>query len=111
MHILVVDDNPVFGRFLLKSLAALGCEADLATNPDDAMNASMEHAPDLVLLDWNLEGTTASELLERLRSKGWPIAVLTGDPVSAGDLGVPVLEKPLHLDTLRALVEGTWDDQ
>jgi len=104
VRVLVVDDSRTFGRFLLRSLSVLGCEARLATNEQEMIEAVDAQAPDLVLLDWNLGGVAAAGLLEWLRARGLHAVVLTGDPENVGDIGIPVLGKPLHVERLRTLI-------
>jgi DNA-binding NarL/FixJ family response regulator len=54
---LIVEDEPVFAMGLAADMQALGFDTcDLAANRQDAFLQAMEDAPDIVLMDVNLEG-------------------------------------------------------
>jgi DNA-binding NarL/FixJ family response regulator len=54
---LIVEDEPLFAMGLAADMQALGFDTcDLAANGQDAFLQAMEDAPDIVLMDVNLEG-------------------------------------------------------
>jgi len=53
---LIVEDEPWFAMSLEADMQALGFDCDLAANGQDAFLQAMEDAPDIVLMDVNLEG-------------------------------------------------------
>jgi YesN/AraC family two-component response regulator len=54
---LIVEDETVFAMGLVADMHALGFDTcDLAANGQDAFLQAMEDAPDIVLMDVNLEG-------------------------------------------------------
>ena len=56
-RVLIVDDEYLFARSLATDMQALGFDiCDIAANRQDAFLQAMEDAPDIVLMDVNLEG-------------------------------------------------------
>ena len=53
---LIVEDEPWFAMGLAADMQALGFDCDLVGNGQDAFLQAMEDAPDIVLMDVNLEG-------------------------------------------------------
>ena len=53
---LIVEDEPWFAMGLAADMQALGFDCDVAANGQDAFLQAMEDAPDIVLMDVNLEG-------------------------------------------------------
>jgi two-component system nitrate/nitrite response regulator NarL len=54
MRILVVDDHKLFAEAVQMALQKHGLEAEVATNADEALDAVVREAPDVVLLDIGL---------------------------------------------------------
>ncbi|MBX3701872.1 MAG: phosphate regulon transcriptional regulator PhoB [Dokdonella sp.] len=83
MHkrILIVEDEASIRDMLAFALRKAGMEAIQAGDAQQALVALADHAPDLILLDWMLPGTTGLELARRLRGDGRtatvPIIMLT----------------------------------
>ena len=106
-HILVVDDDSTFRRFLVRAIRTLG-----HTTSDVEGREEMETAlkatplPDIVFLDWNLAHGTAHEMYASLRRRGVPVVVVTGDPMAIHDEVEDILAKPFQLNTLRSLLES-----
>jgi hypothetical protein len=103
--IAVADDQTALRNLMVKILRVLGCEA--CGFPDAASLASSLDSctPDAVLLDWNLAEGKASAVLAELRRRAIPVVVVTGDPCSVGDVGVPVLGKPFDCRQLSAILD------
>ena len=56
-RVLIVDDEYLFALSLAADIQALGFDiCDIAANRQDAFLQAMEDAPDIVLMDVNLEG-------------------------------------------------------
>ena len=53
---LIVEDEPWFAMGLAADMQALGFDCNLVANGQDAFLQAMEDAPDIVLMDVNLEG-------------------------------------------------------
>lgn len=110
MRILVVEDDPVLGDGLERSLTGAGYQVDrLASGTEaDAALAGCEY--DLVILDLGLPGVDGLEVLRRFRHRGGraPVLILTArdaleDRVSGLDLGADdYLVKPFELAELEA---------
>ncbi|UXY55157.1 PAS domain S-box protein [Pseudomonas tohonis] len=74
LRLLVVDDNPVAGEVLLRTLLSLGWQAEYAATGEAAVNQVREAAQrqepfDLVLMDWRmpgLDGLAASEAIQAM---------------------------------------------
>lgn len=66
--VLVVEDNPDMGRFLLETLPE-GVEGILARSGEEGLRLAEELRPDLVLSDVMIPGMTGDRLLEELRAR------------------------------------------
>jgi DNA-binding response OmpR family regulator len=89
----------------------------VAATPEQAAAIAAAHPIDIVLADFHLQERPAGlELLERLvlQASGAPAragALLTADATEmllwqAGELGIPVLRKPVRPAALRALISA-----
>src|SRR5438874_9685663 len=78
-HILVVDDDPRITDLLRRILAYEGYSVAIAASGDEALNRTLERAPELIVLDVMLPGFDGLEVVERLRAAGdnVPILLLT----------------------------------
>lgn len=113
MKILIADDDPQILRALRVTLGARGY--DIVTAPDGAaaLNAAIEHHPDLVMLDLGMPRLDGLAVIEGLR--GWtqvPILVVSGrtgasDKVEALDIGADdYVTKPFSIDELLARIRA-----
>ena len=69
MKILVVDDHAVVREGIRRLLATIsGAEIHEAANAQDALSLSRSVAPDVIVLDINLDGSSGLELLRRLKA-------------------------------------------
>ena len=124
MRILLVEDDAVLGRVMLRSLGDAGHRVDLATTLDEARHFWRVQPFDAVLLDLNLPGGSGLTVLREVRARQdrTPTLVLTArnrteERIAGLDAGADdYLGKPFELAEvearLRALVQrsqGTDD--
>jgi len=74
VRILIVEDHPTMREAVRLVLEREGFEIDEASDGDQALAAIRDDAPDLVLLDMSIPGTTGPEVL----------AAVKGDPGTSG---------------------------
>jgi len=106
-RILIVDDDPVIGKMLSRSLSRHGYEVGTFESAEDAL-AKAEDAPfDAALIDLVMPGRGGADLAETLRRilPGLPIAILTGYTNSPlipkpGKSGMAVFTKPVIMQEL-----------
>jgi two-component system, response regulator PdtaR len=113
---LIVEDEPLCALSLEADMQALGFDTcDLAANGQDAFLQAMEDAPDIVLMDVNLEGGREGiEAAKQLREKcEVPIVFVTGytdrdtvERIRKEVPGAPLLPKPLWRDRLADAVKA-----
>lgn len=105
-RVLLVDDDEELSEALAAWMGLRGHEVRTVREGRRAVAEAREFAPDLVLLDAVLGGTTGAAVACQLAAAGVRRVVFcTG--MAPGELppGVPVLEKPLRLDRLEALLD------
>lgn len=119
-HILIVDDDVIYGEQLQRSLRRRNCSVDLAHDAASALTAAAARLPDAALLDLKLADDSGLRLIEPLRamSPSMVIVLLTGyasvatavDAIKRG--ADDYLPKPAGIDSiLRALSSaGSSDD-
>jgi two-component system invasion response regulator UvrY len=70
MKILIVDDHAVVREGIRRLLATIaGAEVHEAAAPEDALKLARTIAPDIVVLDINLDGSSGLDLLQRLKAE------------------------------------------
>jgi two-component system response regulator MprA len=114
VRILVADDDPAVRESLRRSLSFNGYEVSLASDGHEALTASTDPVPDLVLLDVNMPGVDGLEVCRRIRASGSdvPVLILTarvevGDRVLGLDAGADdYLPKPFALEELLARIRA-----
>jgi serine phosphatase RsbU (regulator of sigma subunit) len=116
-QLLVVDDDAMSRRLLLRALTAVGFACREA--PDGQQGLAMLHAeiPSLVLLDFDMPGLNGAEVLKRLRGDDnpaiaqLPAIMLTGhggeeSEVRCLEAGADdFVTKPINVEVLRARIE------
>ena len=73
MKILIVDDSRVMRQIVIRTLRQAGLDGHElieAGNGREGLDAVAQHAPDLVLSDWNMPEMTGIEFLHALRGNG-----------------------------------------
>jgi CheY-like chemotaxis protein len=111
--VLVVDDNEINRRVVLRQLEVLGHVGVAAPNAADALAALNRQAFDLVITDLHMPGLSGIELAQRIRASLHPVPVvlMTGQTdigdadAMPGGLFDALLPKPANLDVLQACVE------
>lgn len=66
-NLLLLEDDPILSKTLIKYLSHNGCEVDWAKNGEEAMDLSYENTYDLYLFDINVPLINGLDLLESLR--------------------------------------------
>lgn len=79
MRMLIADDDPSLGPFLVRGLEQEGHDVRLATDGEMAMAVARQDLPEMAVLDLNLPRRDGVEVLEFLRSltADLPILILT----------------------------------
>ncbi len=115
MQILVVEDDPDVGNFLVTGLSDAGHEVDLATNGKDGMSRALAGTHSLIILDRQLgDGIDGVDILKAVRDSGRnvPALFLSGlgelsdwvQGLQAG--GDDYLVKPVSLRELLVRIEA-----
>ncbi|MGZ3601904.1 MAG: response regulator transcription factor [Ktedonobacterales bacterium] len=113
-HVLIVDDDPRITDLLRRVLAYEGYTVAVAATGDEALDRTLEHPPDTIVLDIMLPGMDGLEVTRRLRVAGdnVPILLLTArDAVSDRVTGLETgaddyLVKPFAPEELLARVKA-----
>ena len=113
LKVLVVDDNAHMRKLVVTILQAFGVlQVYEADSGERAWNVLRENNPDVIVLDWMMEGMSGLELMEMIRSNPQapnpfvPVIMLTGhthiDQVKqARDAGVnEFIAKPVSVRTM-----------
>lgn len=114
MRILLVEDDPMLGQAVRDQVAADGHTVDWVKRLDDAAEAIVSAAFDLVLLDLMLPDGRGLDFLKKRRSAGdvTPVVILTArdqisDRIAGLDAGADdYLVKPFDLFELSARVKA-----
>src|SRR2546429_1016298 len=110
-HILIVDDEIEILRALQRNLTAHGYKVFTARNGEDAVKLTLQHRPDVLLLDLVLPGISGLEVCRRIRQESnVPIIVLSVkdteyEKVQALDLGADdYISKPFGINEVLARI-------
>ena len=111
-RILVVEDDPIIAIDLGQTLSDAGATI---VGPAHRVAAALTlidlHSPDLAVLDWRLEGETASPVAHRLAALGIPFLFHTssrGHPETEHP-GAVIIDKPTRPEQLIAAVKTLTD--
>lgn len=113
--ILIIDDDEIFGRVLVRSLTRRGLNCKTARNGDEALALARNCQPRRVILDLNLGGKNGLALIEPLAhiAPDCRIVLLTGyasfdTAIEAIKRGAThYLAKPVDIDEILAAFEAT----
>ena len=114
--ILVVEDNEKNRKLVRKVLEHVGYRTIEVESGEEAVEAARAHAPDLVLLDYQLPGIDGIETFRRIRAdasiRRMPIVAVTAsampeDMARMREAGFDGFEtKPINVKKLLATVEA-----
>lgn len=112
--ILVVDDRPELLDVLQRTLVRNGYAVRTAADGDAALDAALDHSPDLVILDVGLPKRNGLSVARELRRRGFlaPVLMLTArdtvpDKITGLEAGADdYLAKPFDYDELLARVKA-----
>ena len=65
--IILVEDDPALAELLEFRFANEGYQVRVTADGDEALLMASEDVPDLIILDWMIEGTSGIEVCRRLR--------------------------------------------
>ena len=111
LRVLVVEDEVLFARAVVRRLQKAGYECEHAENLADGRALVKQFMPELVLLDMRLPDGNGFDLLAEFVAKGISVIVMTAygevsDAVNAMKQGaVDYLKKPVDLEELLLVVE------
>jgi signal transduction histidine kinase len=114
MRLLVVEDEPRFGRLLLEGLKAEHFAVDLAVDGETGLELATQADYDAIILDLNSPRLDSFTVLQRIRKQRLQVPVLilsartdTADRVRALNMGADdYLRKPFSFDELVASVHA-----
>jgi two-component system, OmpR family, copper resistance phosphate regulon response regulator CusR len=114
MRLLVVEDEPKFGRVLLEGLKAEQFAVDLSVDGESGLELATQTDYDAIILDLNLPRLDGYTVLRRIRKQQLQVPVLilsaladTQDRVRALNMGADdYLRKPFSFDELVARVHA-----
>lgn len=106
--ILIVEDDPNVGSYLLRTLETSGYRVAMVGTAEDGLARAMSGAYDIILTDINLPGMAGLALLSKVKSMipSCDVIVMTGDPSlenavkSINEGAYDFLIKPFSIDTL-----------
>jgi diguanylate cyclase (GGDEF)-like protein len=82
VHILVTDDDPASRLLVSSAVERLGHRCTVAENGEAAWRSFKEHAPEVVITDWDMPGMDGTALARAIRGHGGSaytyVLVLTG---------------------------------
>jgi DNA-binding response OmpR family regulator len=86
--ILVVDDDLPILTLMRNVLREFGFETRTASSGAAAIEEARRQPPDLVLLDKNMPGSSAGEVIHELRreTRNVPILILSGEPLDSEEI-------------------------
>ena len=113
MHILIIEDDPLFRREMKDFLENSLYHVTALTEFDRIVPKALSLRPDLILLDWNLPGQSGFELCAEIRAcSDVPIIFVTGREDSMDEAaallkgGDDYITKPFHPSVLMAHISA-----
>ncbi len=107
LRILLIEDDAVLSMVLAELLAALGHEVcGTAGTESEAIAAAARHAPDLMIVDANLQaGSGVSAMNAILRITAMPHIFMTGGSRLSIPANATMLHKPFGTEGLKAALD------
>lgn len=116
-RILLADDDAISRKLLSAALRRSGFEVPVAATGEEALRLIADHAPDLLVLDFEMPGLNGAEVCQRLRSsecEDWqtlPVIMLTAHAGEAEEIGClqaganDFVTKPVSREILTARIQ------
>jgi CheY-like chemotaxis protein len=114
LKVLIAEDNPTNLLVLSTMLSMLGCEATVAEDGVEAVEAAVRDQPNLVLMDISMprmNGMEATrEILAKLKDSGVKVVAVTANVTDAQRRAceqagfAAFLDKPVSLEKLEAVL-------
>lgn len=112
--ILIIEDDPAILRAVRDNFVTLGCQVQSALNGHDGLEAALNSAPDLIILDIMLPKVNGFEICQAVRAENldMPILMLTAkgqeeDIVRGLELGADdYITKPFSVRELMARAQA-----
>jgi CheY-like chemotaxis protein len=80
--VLVVEDNVIDRKIIVKALSALGCKVMIAENGSEGYVKALSHKPNIILSDCNMPYMDGVEMCRQLKedekTRDIPVVFLTG---------------------------------
>lgn len=111
LRVLVVEDEALFARAVVKRLKNAGYDCEHAETIEDGRNLVKQFTPDIALLDMRLPDGNGLDLLGEFIAKGISVIVMTAygelsDAVNAIKQGATdYLKKPVDLEELLLIIQ------
>jgi DNA-binding response OmpR family regulator len=112
--VLVVDDERLLARSIVRLLEREGWQAEACYDSREALERSQNATFDVVVVDWGIPGPRGAVLIDHLRLN-WPecrLVVTSADssqPLGHATVrahGIPCLSKPFSFEELKAVILG-----
>ena len=121
MPVLIVDDYNTMVRIIRNLLRQLGFEhIDDANDGSEALEKMQQLKYGLVISDWNMEGMTGIDLLQKVRANpamsSTPFIMVTAESktenvIAAKKAGVSnYIVKPFNAQTLKSKIDSVFPD-
>ena len=105
--VLVVDDDEDARESLREAVEMIGCSVVTAASGREALDLLEDRRPCLMVLDLMMPGMSGAQVMEAMRRRpaldAMRVVIATSAPDCAPK-GVPVIAKPIDLDTIWAWV-------
>lgn len=116
MRILLIEDEALLRKAVVKALAEVGAQVDEAPDGEEGLYLASEYPFDLAVVDLGLPKLSGLEVIRKLRAKGshLPILILTArgrwqDKVEGLEAGADdYVTKPFEMPELVARVRALW---
>jgi CheY-like chemotaxis protein len=113
--LLVIDDDADVRKFVTTFLSDLGYEVSEAAGGEDALTVLADCEPDMVIVDYAMQGMCGAEtaLAAQKRCPGIPILFISGvgdsEELRSAIGAAPLLRKPFQPAELAAAVRSSLD--
>jgi CheY-like chemotaxis protein len=120
MNILIVDDNTINQKLIMRILKILGEDADIVNNGAEALDAVLKKKYDIVLMDIQMPIMDGYEATRRIRTdvprENQPIIIamtanaLQGDQEKCIDIGMnDYMSKPILVDEVKRMMKKWYE--